>query len=104
MVVKSYITCTECGTKNQDSDYCIQCGALINVVLKRRMESEQKIEKRKQIEAYKTPDKLTKIIERGLEHPNSFVRWASNAIYSLWTFLALVLGALIAAVIAAAAG
>ena len=104
MILKSYITCSKCGTKNQNTDYCINCGELINITLKRKIENDKKIQKRKETEELKKPNKFDKFIERGLYHPNSFIRCSANALYSIWTFFAMVLGALIAAVIAAAAG
>lgn len=104
MILKSYITCNKCGFKNQNTDYCSNCGELINVALKRRIESEKKLQKRIETEKLKKPNKVTKFLENGLQHPNGFIRWITNSIYSIWTFLAMALGALIAAVIAAAAG
>lgn len=48
MILKSYIICNQCGTKNQNRDYCTNCGELINITLKRRIEREKKIQKRKE--------------------------------------------------------
>ncbi len=104
MILKSYITCNECGTKNQNTDYCINCGALINITLKRQLEREEKLQERKETEKSTKPGKLNNFVEKGMRHPNSFIRWAFNSLYSIWTFLAMILGALIAAVIAVAAG
>lgn len=43
MILKSYIICNQCGTKNQNRNYCTNSGELINITLKRRIEREKKL-------------------------------------------------------------
>lgn len=101
---QSYIKCLQCGTVNLNSDYCNSCGAIINITLKRRLESEKKIQKKIEEEKIKKPSRIDEFLKRGTEHQNSAVRMLFQAIYSIWVFLAMVVGGLIASVIAAAAG
>lgn len=104
MSQKSYIKCLECNTVNQDSDYCSNCGAIINVVLKRKLETEKKIQKKIELDKTKEPNKIDVFLNKASKHPNWIVRLFSQVIYSIWLFLAMVVGGLIAAVIAIAAG
>lgn len=48
----SYIKCLSCGTVNYNLDYCQNCGTIINIVLKRRIEEEEKRQE-------KTPEPAT---------------------------------------------
>ena len=42
----SYITCPECGTVNLNKKYCTNCKTLLDMVLKRNLEREKKIEQK----------------------------------------------------------
>lgn len=42
MANKTYRTCQNCGTVNLNRDYCKNCGEIININLKRKLEREQK--------------------------------------------------------------
>lgn len=100
----SFIKCLECNTLNRNTDYCTKCGALINIVMKRRLENEKKIQKRIQQEKVKAPSKIDIFLEKGMVHPNSIVRGLFQVLYSTYVFVAFVVGGLIAAAIATAAG
>lgn len=104
MSQNSFIKCLECGIKNQNTDYCSNCGAIINIVLKRRLESEKKIQKKIEEQQTKEPDKIDLFFQKALEHPNPAIRSLMNAVHSVWTFGAMIVGALIAMVIGVAAG
>ncbi|MEC5165327.1 hypothetical protein RCH18_001054 [Flavobacterium sp. PL11] len=101
---KSYIKCLECGTINYNNDYCSNCDALLDVVLKRKLESEKKIEAKVKQEKEKPPSKVEVFLKNGLENPNSIIRYFFKTIYGIWLFFAVIIGGIIAAVTAAAAG
>lgn len=103
---KSYIKCLECGTINLNNENCSNCGAILDVVLKRRLESEkkrlQKIEEQEKIN--KKPNKIEAFLKNGAEHPNILMRILFQVVYSIWIFFALIVGGLIALFTAAVAG
>lgn len=103
---KSYITCLECGTVNLNKEYCSNCGAILDVVLKRQLEREKKIrDKIKQKEkTKKEPSKIEAFLKSGAEHHNIILRALFQTGYYIWLFFAVVIGGLISLVIAAAAG
>jgi uncharacterized Zn finger protein (UPF0148 family) len=104
MAQKSFIKCPQCNTKNQNTDYCVKCGALINVVLERKIESEEKIQERVEKDKSKGPDKMDRLLQKGENHPNSFIRYFARHFQSVWTLSAMVVGVIIAVMIAIAAG
>ena len=103
---KSYIKCSECNTFNLNKEYCSNCGALLDLVLKRRLETEKKIqEKNNQEESLnKGPNRFEVFFDRGLEHSNIIIRTIFKVIYSIWLFFAVIIGGLIALVTATVAG
>jgi hypothetical protein len=101
---KSYIKCMECNTVNVDTDYCSNCGVIINVILKRKLEQEKKIAQKIEEDKTKKPSAIDEFLRKASEHQNPFIRLFSQVIYSVWLFFAMVVGGLIAAVIAVAAG
>lgn len=104
MAENSYIKCLQCNTKNSNTDYCTNCGAIINIVLKRRQETEKRIQEKIEVEKTKGPDKIELFFKKASEHPNNAIRSLMSIVHSLWTFGAMVVGALIAMVIGVAAG
>ncbi|MGG7034281.1 MAG: hypothetical protein ACI7YS_03695 [Flavobacterium sp.] len=104
MSQKSYIKCLECNTLNLNTDYCKNCGSIINITLKRNLEREKKIQKNKELEKANKPNKIDEFLQSSTEHPNGIVRMFSRVVYAMWLFFAAVVGGLIAAVIAIAAG
>ena len=104
MAQNSFIKCPQCNTRNQNTDYCINCGALINVILQRKIESDEKIQKRVEEDKINGPYKIERILQKAENHPNSLIRYSVGILHSIWTFFALVIGALIAGVVAIAAG
>lgn len=102
----SYITCPECGTVNLNKKHCTNCNALLDLVLKRNLEREKKMEtrkKQKELLEHK-PNKFEVFLKKGSEHQNVFIRAFFQASYYIWMFLAFVVGGIISMVIAAAAG
>ena len=104
MSQKSYVRCLECDTLNLNIDYCKNCGSIVNIILKRELEREKKIQKDIEQERVKKPSKIDEFLRRSTEHPNVIVRMFSQVVYAMWFFFAAVIGGLIAAVVAIAAG
>lgn len=104
MSQKSYIKCLQCGVVNEDCDYCTNCGTIINVVLSRKLEHEKKLQLQKEKTKEDKPSKIDEFLSKASKHPNGIIRLFSQVIYSVWLFLAVVVGGLIAAVVTIAAG
>lgn len=101
MSVDTYRTCQNCGTENLNRDYCKNCGEIININLKRKLEREQKAEEksRAEIKNQKKKNKVTLFFERARDHENFMIRYTARFFYSIWivvlaigSFLALVFG------------
>ena len=107
---KSYIKCSECNTFNLNQEYCSNCGALLDLVLKRRLkrrlETEKKLqEKNNQNESVnKGSNRFEVFFDKGLEHSNIIIRSIFKAVYSIWLFFAVIIGGLIALVTATVVG
>lgn len=101
---KSFVKCLACNTINVDRDYCGNCGEIINIVLKRKLESASKIQEKVEEEKSKVPSRIDVFLKKGATHPNSIIRALFQVIYSVWLFVAMLIGWLIAMVVAAAAG
>lgn len=104
MSQKSYIKCLDCGTLNLNSDYCFDCGSIININLKRQLERAKKMEKEIELEQATEPNKVTKFLQHATEHPNTIVRGFSNFIYAIWIFMGMIVGAIIAGFISIVTG
>ena len=98
---KSYIKCSECNTFNLNKEYCSNCGALLDLVLKRRLETEKKIQEES---LNKGANRFEVFFDKGLEHSNIIIRTIFKVIYSIWLFFAVIIGGLIALVTATVAG
>ena len=98
------IRCSECGTITHDSDYCSACGNIINVSLKRRMAQEEKDQQKLEEKRKEKPRVWSTLANRALDHPNVFVRYLSKAVYAVWAFFGMLIGALIAAIIGIVSG
>ena len=103
---KSYIKCSECNTINLNNEYCCNCGNLLDLVLKRRLETEKKLQEKKDQKDVlkKGANKFEVFFDKGLEHSNIIIRLFFKAIYSIWLFFAVIIGGLIALVTATVAG
>lgn len=76
-----YKTCPNCGKDNINRDYCEFCGAIINVYLHRRLESEKKRLAREK------GNTITAFFENAREHPNGMVRFVAKLFYSIWVIV-----------------
>lgn len=103
---KSYITCSECGTVNLNAEFCSNCGALLDVVARRKLERELESTKKAKLRESlkKEPSKIETFLKNGTEHSNILIRLIFQGGYYIWLFFALLFGALISLIVAAAAG
>ncbi|NKI27068.1 hypothetical protein HCG49_10885 [Arenibacter sp. 6A1] len=91
----SYRKCLECNTLNENSDYCQHCGAIINIVLKRKLESEEKAFQKLEQQKLEKPSAITTFLKGTLKHPNLIVRLVAKTLYSIW-MLVMMIGAALA--------
>ncbi|WP_396632758.1 hypothetical protein [Maribacter sp. R86514] len=96
---ETYRICQNCGTVNLNRDYCKNCGEIININLKRKLEREEKNKKKIASEKVKEKNDVTLFFENAKDHKNIFIRYISRFFYSIWivvlaigSFLALVFG------------
>lgn len=101
---KSYIKCLACNTINLNNDYCSNCGAILDLVLKRKLENEKKVQQKIEEKEKEEPSRISVFLKRGTTHKNGFIRSFFQTADAIWTFFAMVFGGFIAAIIAAAAG
>lgn len=103
---KTYITCSECGTVNLNAEFCSNCGALLDVVARRKLERELESNRKTKLQASlkKGPSKIETFLKNGTEHSNVLIRLLFQGGYYIWLFFALVFGAFISLIVAAAAG
>lgn len=93
MSPKTYVRCPECDTINLNSDYCKNCGALINTILKRKNTRLDRIAAQKE-EQQQKPESNSKI-KQLKSHRFWIVRAAANTVY--WVGIAVMsIGAAIA--------
>ena len=99
MSSKIYRTCQRCGTVNLNKDYCQNCGEIINISLKRNLQSEQNKKAQLSLEKAKKKNKITIFFEEAKENENLIVRFLARFFYSIWvivlaigSFLAFLLG------------
>lgn len=94
-----YRKCPECGTMNKNTDYCTHCGALVNMLERRRLEREQYAAKKELERQQKEPNKFTSFYERAKYHDNRIIRYLARFFYSIWVVV-IVIGAILALIIA----
>ncbi|MGG5578622.1 hypothetical protein ACPDHL_14955 [Myroides sp. C15-4] len=85
---KHYIICSACKTENLNTDYCTNCGEIINVVLKRQLEQQRVQEERIQKELNTAPTKAEKIVRKLRNHPNPLVRLLMMIANAIWLIIA----------------
>ena len=100
---QTFRKCPKCGTVNENQDYCQNCGALINTILKRKLERQQRKEDKRKKAALEEPNAFTAWFERAKTHPNVLIRYTTKFFYSIWIlFIAIGVGlALVVSYIAA---
>lgn len=102
---KSYIKCLQCNTVNLNREYCSNCGAILDLILKRKLErekiAEEKLELKRRTEK---PGSIETFLRKGAEHSNIIIRLIFKLVFYIWFFFAVIVGGLIAAAISAVAG
>ncbi|PIB39347.1 hypothetical protein [Maribacter sp. 4G9] len=96
---ETYRTCQNCGTENLNRDYCKNCGEIININLKRKLERQQKAKEKSATQKVKKKNKITLFFENAKQHENIVIRYTARFFYSIWivvlaigSFLALIFG------------
>lgn len=100
---KNYIICQKCKTNNLNSDYCISCGEIINVILKRQLERQAFQEKIDAVNKSKPRSKIVVKFEALRKHPNIIIRFFMSVIYTIG-FVIMSIAAIIGAIVSALAG
>ncbi len=90
-----YIKCLECGKLNYNTDYCENCGSLINISKRREQEHQNRLKQRAIEKQDKKPSKIDTFFEKTKNHPNIIVRALAKMLYSLW-WLVMVIGGFLA--------
>ncbi len=99
----SYIKCPKCGTENVNNDYCSSCGAILNIVLQRKLERKEKAQSKSLARANEKPSRLSAFLDKGREHSNIIVRSIFNIGYAIWFIIAALIGIFIAVLAGAVA-
>lgn len=102
MAFQSKIKCSNCGTFNTNSDYCENCGALINPKLKREKSDQKRHDDREEEDRNRVKGKFELFIERNLNHKFILIRLFFQLLYGIW-FVVMAIGAFIAWLFAAVA-
>ncbi len=84
---KRYRRCTKCNTMNLNRDYCEQCGTLINVNLRRKLEREARATKKEEERKLEKPSATVLFFKKMREHPNLFIRILGKILYSVWVIV-----------------
>ena len=85
---KHYITCRHCKTENLNTDYCTECGAIINLVLERQLEQQRVKEERIQKELNTKPTRFERITRKLRNHSNPIIRLLFGIVYTIWLIIA----------------
>lgn len=93
-----YRKCPECGTMNKNTDYCSNCGALVNILERRKLEREQSEAKKELERQTRAPSKLTSFYEGAKNHDNVIIRYLARFFYSIWVVV-IIIGAILALII-----
>ncbi|WP_176328429.1 hypothetical protein [Arenibacter amylolyticus] len=94
----AYRKCQHCGTVNVNSDYCGNCGELINVQLQREKARAASDDKKQAEKAAEKPNAVTLFFENALDHSNLLIRIPALIFYSIWVVI-MSIGAFIAVLI-----
>jgi ribosomal protein L37E len=99
-MAKKMIKCSNCGTFNEDKEYCGHCGNLISDQKKRTLREEKVKEQEIQEFIYKIEN--PGVAKRWMKHPNIFVKIIGWMLYSVISVVSLI-GAGLAWIVAMAA-
>ncbi len=83
----TYRRCQACATINENRDYCKNCGALINLSLKRQIERERSEKKKTEAKRLQEPDAITKFFNHIRHHRNPIIRGLGRIVYSVWVVI-----------------
>ena len=79
--------CPNCQTFTEDSDYCENCGELINFELIRKKEKKEKV----QDPVFEPSQRIDDLLSR-IKHSKFFLfRWIYQLAYSIWFVFAAIL-------------
>lgn len=93
-----YITCQKCKTENINEDYCQNCGEIINIQLKRKLEQQKVVQQRIQEELNRTPSKFEAKLNALENHSNIFIKGFFLAVKGVY-MLIMTIGAIFAYII-----
>lgn len=80
MIVNTYITCPNCKTVNIDTDYCSNCGEIINVLKKRALERKAKNERKEELQRQQKQNTPPSWISSWRKDKNPVKKFAGNII------------------------
>lgn|SRR5690606_29448012 len=86
-IISRQVRCLECGHININKDYCEQCGAIVNPVLKRNKDHQSRIKVQKEIDSQRALEKSQRFFERNRRHKNFFIRIFFQFLYSIWVIV-----------------
>ena len=89
-MAKTYKKCPECGELNLNTELCSNCGAILDIRKRRKLERERKRKIKRPVEQKK--NKLTEWFENAKNHQNIFVRLTARLFYSVWILMIAIAG------------
>ncbi len=95
MNFEGIIKCTNCGTVNNKTDHCINCGALINPKLKRQESIKRRKKEQENKQRNQAKTQIEMFFERQLKSKNIFIRLFFKFLYGVWITV-IAIGAFIA--------
>jgi len=95
MTTKSYKICQNCNKVNLNRNYCKQCGEILDITLKRKLERDKALILENKIEETQQKKSLTLFFENAKQHKNLFVRLIARVFYSVWVVV-IVVGSVLA--------
>nr|WP_317632926.1 hypothetical protein [uncultured Flavobacterium sp.] len=79
----NHIICQKCKTDNLNVDYCVKCGELINIVLKRQLEQKAYLQKAEEKREAQKEYGIERQLNVFLNHPNILIRSFFKFFYSI---------------------
>lgn len=99
----SYRRCPNCGNVTKNSDYCSECGTLINTIKRRKLEQVERENQAKKTRDQKNetqkPNAITVFFAKARNHPNPFIKFLAKSLYSVW-IIVFTIGGILAYIIA----
>lgn len=85
-----YRRCSDCGTVNVNTNYCNQCGSLVNIQVKRELERRHVSDRKEADKSLQQPNAVTVFFRRALNHPNFLIKGFARLLYSIWIVVMMV--------------